>query len=208
MDVHILSDGNIVVFHDENTQRMTRVDRRLATLDSSQVRQMRLMDSGQRVPLLKDVLDLVHGEVPLLIEIKRVGKVGRLERSLMAALDGYRWPFAVQSFDPYSLRWLRMNAGHLERGQVSGDLRAHNMGRPTEFLRRQLLVHWVSRPTFINYDIRCMPNWATNRQRKKGLPILGWTATSFEEYAGARRWCDNVLFEGFDPIESAPAMNA
>ena len=205
LDIHILSDSNVVVFHDENTNRMTGIDGQLTTLDSKQIQRIRLMDSEQRIPLLNEVLDLVRGCVPLLIEIKSTGKVGRLEKSLVHALEGYSGPFAVQSFDPYSLKWMRINSGPVERGQLSGDFRHQKLPPHKGFLRRHLLMNWVSRPTFIAYDIRCMPNRATSRQRKKGLPILGWTARSLEEYEGALRWCDNVLFEGFDPINGAEA---
>ena len=205
LDVHILSDPNVVVFHDGNTNRMTGIDGQLTTLDSGQIKRMRLKDSEQRIPLLKEVLDLVRGCVPLLIEIKSIRKVGRLEKSLVRTLKDYSGPFAVQSFDPYSLKWWRLNAGPVERGQLSGDFRHGKLPPHKGLLRRHLLMNWVSRPTFISYDIRCMPNWATSRQRKKGLPILGWTARSLEEYEGALRWCDNVLFEGFDPIKGAEA---
>ena len=123
LDVQLLSDGKVVVFHDENTKRMTGFNRKIGDCDSHRISKMRLLDSDQHIPLLKAVLDLVKGKVPLFIEIKNKGRVGMLEKALFDILESYDGRFAVQSFNPYSLQWFRINAPFILRGQLSGDFR-------------------------------------------------------------------------------------
>jgi len=199
LDVQLLSDGSVVVIHDENTKRMTGVDRVVAVLDSRQITQMQMVDSDQRIPLLQEVLELVHGRVPLLIEIKNTGKVGKLENALLSTLSSYNWELAIQSFNPYSVRWFRVNAPLVERGQIATDFKNDNLSFYNKFLLKHLLLNRMSRPTFISYDVRYLPTWSTSRQRRKGLPILGWVVKSMEEHERMLPWCDNVIFEGFDP---------
>ena len=199
LDVQLLSDGSVVVIHDENTKRMTGVDRVVAALDSRQITQMQMVDSDQHIPLLQEVLELVNGRVPLLIEIKNTGKVGNLESALLSTLSSYNWELAIQSFNPYSVRWFKLNAPLVERGQIATDFKNDNLSFYKKFLLKHLLLNCVSRPTFISYDVRYLPNWSTSRQRRKDLPILGWVVKSIEAYERMSPWCDNVIFEGFDP---------
>ena len=202
LDVKILSDGKVAVFHDESIWRMTGLDREISGLDSLQMKQLRLLESDQHVPLLLEVLDLVRNEVPLLIEIKNFGRARKLEEALASVLMSYSGPYAVQSFNPFSLKWFKVNAAYIERGQIAGDFRDIRLPFFIKLPLRQLLLNGVSRPTFINYDIRCLPNRAVERAQRKGLPILGWTATTLNDYQAALNWCDNVIFEGFDPTQA------
>ena len=106
LDVQLLADGEIAVFHDSNTLRMTGVDTLITSCGAHQLRDMRLMGSDQAIPLLDDVLDLVRGEVPLLIEMKGFGSMGGFAKRILQKLEGYDGPLALQSFNPKALLWL------------------------------------------------------------------------------------------------------
>lgn len=193
LDVRLLGDGNPVVFHDDNTARMTGEVHELSSLQRDHLRDLRLLGSGQGAPLLAEVLEMAQGRTPILLEIKNDGEPGMLEESILSLLNTYQGPLAVQSFNPRSLRWFRINAQPIPRGLIIGRT-PHSGG-----FRKQLLFSRSCCPAFVNYRIGDLPNWAAARQKGQGLPILGWTAKSLGEYKRALKWCDNVVFEGFEP---------
>lgn len=201
LDVRILADGNVVVIHDANTHRTTGIDNPVSALDASQIKRMLLQDSDEHIPLMHEVLELVRGRVPLLVEIKNQGAVGELESALYEMLSAYKWEYAVQSFNPDSLKWFKENAPSVKRGQLSTKTKRADLSFYRRFLLGNLLLNRVSCPDFIGYDVRYLPNHAVTRQRRKGLPVLGWVVRSQEEYARVSKWCDNIIFEGFKPKE-------
>lgn len=202
LDVQLLSDQKVVVFHDMNAKRMTGLDKAISSSDSHMVEKLRLLGTDQHIPLLEEVLELVRGKVPLLIEIKNRGKAGKLENALSRSLSDYEGEYAIQSFNPYSLRWFRIHAPHIPRGQLAGDFRGEKVIFYKKFLLKNLLLNRMSLPGFINYDIKCLPHRVTEKFRKMNIPVIGWTARSHKEYACAKKWCDNVVFEGFDPTKA------
>ena len=83
LDVQLLADDEIAVFHDDNALRMTGVDRLIVNCEAHHIHRMCLQNSDQSVPLLDDVLDLVRGEVPLLIEMKGFGSMTLFGKTMM-----------------------------------------------------------------------------------------------------------------------------
>jgi len=200
LDVRLLKDSEVVVFHDKNLERMTKHQVMIKDSDSDQIHQIKLLESQQIVPLFSEVLDAVAGRVPLVIEVKNEDhRVGPLERALWQRLSSYKGKYAIVSFNPFTLKWFRKNAPVVIRGQLSSDFRGEDLPFYTKFLLRNLFLNFVSKPDFILYDIRCLPYWAAARARKKGLPLLGWTARSQEEHTKALKFCDNIIFEGYQP---------
>lgn len=187
LDVQLLSDGAIAVFHDDHLQRMTGADQPIFSADAQTIKDFRLLGTDQGIPLVAEVLDLVRGAVPLLIEIKNSEAPGVLEENLYRALRYYEGPYAIQSFNPLAVRWFRLHAPQVCRGQL---------------FRDSLSFGHIRELSFIAYDIRRMPNPELQSLREQGIPVLGWTVTSLEEYHRVRPWCDNVIFEGFDPPRS------
>ena len=199
LDVQLLTDGEIAVFHDSSALRMTGVDRLIVNCEAHQIRKMRLLDSDQTVPLLDDVIDLVRGEVPLLIEMKGFGSMGLFEKTIVKKLKGYGGPFALQSFNPRVLLWLKMRSPHIPRGQVSGSLEDVKLAWHRKVLVRNLLTNGFTRPHFISYEAACIPNMKRVRALRTKMPVIGWTVRSLEQYKRVKRYCDNIIFEGFDP---------
>lgn len=198
-DVHLLADGGLAVFHDEDLERMTGKSGHITSLTTPQIRTLRLLESDHRVPLLEEVLEEVDGKVPILIEIKNHSLFELLARALSERLRGYRGPAAVESFNPFALKWFSKNHAEVLRGQLSGDFRNESLALYKKFLLRRLLLNRFSRPDFIAYDHRCLPFPAVGRARRRGLPVLAWTVRSPEERDRVVPFCDNIIFEGFQP---------
>ncbi|MBN1225208.1 MAG: glycerophosphodiester phosphodiesterase, partial [Candidatus Aminicenantes bacterium] len=200
LDVRLLKDSEVAVFHDKSLERMTSGSGAIGEYDSTQIRRIHLLKTGQTIPLLSDVLEAVAGHVPLIIEIKNENhKVGALEKALRERMRSYEGKYTVVSFNPFSLKWFKENAPDVIRGQLSSDFRGENLPFYTKFLLRNLFLNFMSKPDFILYDIRCLPYWAAARIKAGGKPVIGWTARSPEEHIHALRFCDNVIFEGYTP---------
>ena len=198
LDVHQISDGTVVVFHDESLSRMTGNDGYLKFLTKNDLPMLYLNGTKETIPTLEQVLSLINGEVPVLIEIKNTGKVGSLEQAVIDILKKYKGQYAVQSFNPYSLGYFYQHAPEIIRGQLSGYFKDTKMSFMTKFvLKRMMLIKKVSYANFISYEEETLPNRFVKKFKK--LPLLAWTVKSQEEYMRVVKYCDNVIFEGFEP---------
>ena len=152
-DVHILKDGTVVVFHDDNLQRMTGVNKLLKNCTYDEIKNLTLQNTDYKIPLLKDVLSFVNNRVPLLIELKIDSKVGILESALMNILKEYRGKYAIQSFNPYSILWFKKNYPNIIRGQLSADFKKNKMFFLKKFALRNLDFNILTKPDFVSYAI-------------------------------------------------------
>ncbi len=197
LDVQLSADCKVVVFHDYNLKRMTGLDREVRDLAWSRLKELHLAGTGHGIPLFTEVLALVDGQVPLLIEVKNEGHVGRLEQAVVEDLKSYSGQYAVQSFNPFVLRYFREHAPGIVRGQLSGTFKGENLAFIKIFLLKYLLLNFLSRPAFVSYATGALPQWFAGRLRRKGLYLLAWVVRDVNEYAQAVKIFDNVIFEDF-----------
>ena len=129
LDVHLLEDGKVVVFHDDDLSRMTGVKKKIKDCTYEEIEKLRLKGTQYKIPLLSDVLDLVDGRVALLIELKYDRKVGETEAALMQVLRGYRGMYAIQNFSPRSLIWFKKNYPEVPRGQLASNFSKERMSK-------------------------------------------------------------------------------
>ena len=210
LDVRLLADGEVVVFHDQNLDRLTNESGPIAARTARDLAHVLLAGAATdddpnpadaRIPLLRDVLDLIAGSTPLLIEVKNEGEVGALEESVAALLATYRGAYAVQSFHPGTVRYWREHATDTPRGLLAGDFRDEKIDEQMRQRLRNMEFIDECEPDFIGYDIRLLPNDAVARAIARGLPVLGWTARVSSDAKNALTHCDNIIFEGFDATQ-------
>lgn len=194
LDVHLSSDGVPVVFHDDRLERMTGDARLVSEVASAELRTLALLGSGEHVPTLAEVLALVEDRVPVLIEIKQRGEPGALEAAVVDVVREHPGEIAVQSFNPYSLAYIKRVAPDLPRGQLSGSFAGEDLPAWQVFALRHTLMNWTSRPAFIAYELDALPTWGTSLQRARGRPLLAWTASTSEQYERAQHLSDGVIF--------------
>lgn len=198
LDVQLLSDDTAVVFHDDSLSRMTGNDGYIKFLTKEDLKVLKLSGTKEHIPTLEEVLKLVDGRTPLLIEIKNQFKVGKLEQKVIDLLKNYKGEFAVQSFNPYSLKYFKHHAPSILRGQLSGYFKGEKLSFLKKFvLKRMAFNKSVSEPNFISYDASTLPNRFV--RKFKTLPLLAWTVRSKEEYMKVIKHCDNIIFENFVP---------
>lgn len=199
LDIHILKDGKVVVFHDDNLKRMTGVDKDIEDCSYEEIKELNLLDTNERIPLFKDVLEVVNGNVGIMVELKNSGKAGRLEEKTYEMLKNYKGNFIVQSFNPFSVAWFKDNAPEIIRGQLSGFYKNNELSWIKKFLLRNFMFNWLSKPHFVNYDIAYLNKLPIRVLTSRNKVVFGWTARSQKEYDEALKTCVNAVFEDFDP---------
>ena len=199
LDIHMISDGNLIVFHDDNVERVTGVNMDVAELTIDDINELRLFNTSERIPLFKELLELVDGQVPLVIEIKDTSEVGVIEESLLSHLEGYNGDYVVQAFNPLRVKWLKNNAPHIIRGQLSGLYTDSDIGFFEKFVLGNLTFNFITKPDFINYEIAGLEKPIVKLLKFMGYPVISWTATDSETYCKALRLSENVVFERVNP---------
>lgn len=198
-DVHLSSDGKLVVLHDHNLKRLTGVDANVEESTLSFITSLKLFDTQEKIPTLADVLSLADGKVPLLIEVKNEGKVGELESKLLEVLKEYKGEFAIQSFNPFALAYFEKNAPQMTRGQLSGSFIGEKLPFYVKFILSNMLLNIKSKPHFIAYEATHLSKLAVKFRRIKKTPVLAWTIENEDEAATIGNSSDNIIFKFFLP---------
>jgi glycerophosphoryl diester phosphodiesterase len=190
-DIQPARDGIPFVFHDDRLDRLTGERGPFRARCARQIDQVTLAN-GETIPRLAEMLTLVAGQVPLLIEVKSSGRrIVRLCRAVAEALAGYGGPVAVMSFDPEVGHWFARHARGIVRGLVVTE--EGKSGRRGGIERHLSL--WRARPDFLAYDVRDLPSRFAASQRARGLPVLTWTVRDAAARAVAAAHADEAIYE-------------
>lgn len=204
LDVHLTRDGKVVVIHDNNLDRITGMKAAVEATDYDVLARLRLKDSDQRIPTLAEVLDLLSGNVPMVIEIKSANRTNDLEEKVLELVRSRDREVAIVSFNPISLKYFKEMAPDILRGQNSGlfrtgDLDSVELNYITRLALRSMLLNRLSRPAFISYQLEGISSLPVSVCRRLGIPVLAWTVRSPQDQERAREHADNIIFEGFIP---------
>ncbi len=207
IDVQMSLDGEAMVFHDYRLQRLTPERGVVRKLTAAELGAIELKGGGETIPTLLEILKLVAGRVPLLIEIKDQDgafgpNVGPLEQRVADLLATYVGPVAVMSFNPHSVRFLGEIAPDVPRGLVSFDWPREEAPTLT-YAQRVALADLIEFEqlgcAFVSYGAEAFPAKGPTRVRVQGFPVLTWTVQSALEEARTRPHADQITFEGYLP---------
>lgn len=195
LDVQLTDSGELIVLHDADLTRVTGAARPSTTLTAGDLPRTRLFGGDQHVPTLAQVLDRVGERIPLLIELKRGAAVHPLAlvRGVLEDLGHQRGQYALCSFDPGLLRFLRAERAGYPVGQISGLLR--NEGPVRRLAGRTMAANFLTRPDFISYELAGLPSRIVDMWRGRGVPVLTWTVKSAADERKARKYADNFIFD-------------
>ncbi len=204
LDLHLLKDGSLAVFHDGSLLRMTGREGRPEDLTAADLENYPLDGTAETIPLFSQVLDLFAGKAPLIVELKPVGSNhGALCAAACQMLDGYKGAYCLESFDPRCIHWLRKHRPDLVRGQLSEDF-VRNPKSPLPLVMKFLLTHllelFLIRPDFVAYKFADRKNLSVFLARKLwGAQGVTWTITRREDLETAEKEGWLPIFEGFLP---------
>lgn len=204
LDVRLTRDGEAVVFHDATAKRMCGLGVRIEASTLSELKTLRLGGTSYTVPTLAEVLELVDGASPLLIEIKGDGnKSERLCRRVAELLDTYPGAFAIQSFDPKTLGWFKRYRPRFARGQLVCPLksvRGRKHPRLAAFALSNMFTNVISRPDFISVNGRQIknPSFRICVALFKCRAFV-WTVRTPRQYRHVHGFGLFAIFENFNP---------
>ena len=186
-DVRLSGDGQVMVFHDHDLRRMCASALAVESTRADILAGQRLYDSGEHIPRLRDLLDLVAGRVPLLIEVKcRGGNTGRIAEAVAVALADYAGRVGVMSFEPGVAKWLARKRPGIRRGLVISE-------RASAFDRWRGIS--TSAPHFLAIDCGAISRIWVARQRQRRW-IYSWTIRTAAQRETASVHADSLIWEG------------
>ena len=190
LDVRVSADGKAIVYHDANLARFFGENTEVASLNADQLKQ------DYNIPQLSEVLELIGGRVPLIIELKCDGSDISVCPIAMDVLDGYEGAYAIQSFSPEVLRWMKKNYPNVIRGQISNGFMREGMVDVKYFIIENLLSNCVAKPDYIAYNHKYAGNLSLNICRKLyRTPTMAWTLRTSEEWSGCADRFDSYICE-------------
>ena len=202
LDVQLTKDGRVVVFHDYTLDRMCGCEGRIDDCTLEELQKLRLLNTNYGIPTLEEVLDLVDGNVPLLVEIKGERANDALCLAVARLLDDYEGPYLVESFNPLLLRWFKIHRPEVARGQlVTNLMKTRKDGNKlVNFLLTGLLLNFLSRPDFIACDVEHTggPSFYFCVRLFHAKQVY-WTVKSRDDFDAIREAEAWSIFEGFIP---------
>lgn len=208
LDVQLTKDNIPVVFHDYTLERVCGENRSVSQLIYEELSSYYLFNSSEHIPTLTEALQLINGQVPLMIEIKANVNYKEICRQIANVLKSYRGYYCIISFNPFVLEWFKQAMPSVIRGQLSTDFFKDRIsGTPTvKFMLTHLLLNCISRPDFISYNCKYISNPSLNICRSLfDIPIVLWTVRSEDQYAEISEHYNVIVFDSFIPeLETEP----
>lgn len=205
LDLHLTTDGRLVVFHDDTLDRVCGVTGRVDEKSYAELQQLRLLGTEERIPLFSEVLDIVAGKIPMIVEVKYQKNYPALCEKMMSQLRDYTGLYCVESFHPQVILWMKNHAPTVARGLLSDRYTEGegNMTRltPATWASQQLLFNWLTAPDFIAYNYLTAPRTRTLSLIRKvwHAPCVAWTVRDESKEPLALARFDAVIFERYRP---------
>lgn len=207
-DLQPANDGTPMVFHDDTLERLMTVSGKIAARSPAALAHLRYRRQDTGILTFAALLDLVAGQVPLLVEVK--AERGPPRRAFLEAIArtaaAYKGPIALMSFNAEVVAALSALAPKIARGLIVG--------------RHQVLRSWLARAgkaadgtalsrlldaaadhvSFLAIDVRLLKATAEWMERgQHDLPLFSWTIRTAKQRATAERYADAPIFEGYEP---------
>lgn len=201
LDVHLTKDRRLVVFHDDTLNRVCGVSGTPEGSTWEELSALSLSGTGEHMPLFHDVLQMVNGQVPILIELKLPTLDTTICSYVYEELKAYHGPYLIESFNPFGLRAYRKLDSSVLTGQLSERYPASlKMNALFKFLSTSLYENVISRPDFIAYNYKTPEplGFQLNRSLFRA-PIFVWTVRSQKDFDECRKLYDAEIFERFEP---------
>ena len=202
LDVQLTKDEVIVVFHDYSILRMCGVDRKVNDMTYEELCQYTLLKTNCKIPRFDEVLRVIDGKVPIIVELKLEYNYKRTCELVNAMLSKYKGVYCVESFNPLGILWYRIHNKTVMRGQLSSMfLRDKEVGNKfLFFLMQNLLLNWLAKPDFIAYNYKYRRSISFYMCSKIYRPYtFAWTVRSEQARHECEGYFEYIIFEHFCP---------
>lgn len=206
LDLQLSADGVPMVFHDDVLDRLTARKGAVSNHTAAELGRIQLLDAEDGIPTLTEILQIIDGQVPLLVEIKDQTKAmapveGTLERATAKILQAYTGDYAIMSFNPHSVALMAELLPDAPRGLTTGSYDPDTWGAeaalPHVDQLRQIADYDRTGASFISHEWRDLGRPRVAELKAQGADILCWTLRSPTDEATARQIAANVTFEDY-----------
>ena len=204
IDLQLSADGRAMVFHDDTLDRLTDKNGNVSDYTAAELFQIKVGSGQDVIEPLEDILRLIDGRVPLLIELKDQSRQlsqtdGRLEQATIDALSLYQGPVAVMSFNPHMIATMSKLSSDLPLGLTTGSFMDPTWGIDAERIAHlsQIADFDPTRYSFVSHFALELTAPCIQTLKERGAAIFTWTIRSPEAEAVARQTVDNITFEGY-----------
>lgn len=202
LDVQITKDMVAVVHHDYDLKRSCKVDKKISDMEYEELKEYRLYKSREKIPTLRETLDLIDGKVPLIIELKIPWNPGDTCIVASKELKCYDGLYCIESFNPFGLVWYKKHYPEIVRGQLSTNFNKEKMegSKMQYFILKHLLFNFHTRPDFIAYQYKYKNDLSFTICRKLyKTKAVAWTIKSQDDLNNSKDYYDLFIFERFIP---------
>ncbi|MBO6014493.1 MAG: glycerophosphodiester phosphodiesterase [Oscillospiraceae bacterium] len=196
LDVQLSRDGQVVVFHDAELERVCGVKGKVEDLTFEELQELQLLHTEEKIPLFTDALAVIRGRGPLIVELKNGKRNKELCEKTYEILKNYKGDYCIESFNPVIVSWFRKHAKEVFRGQLAAPVPEYEgeVNRFTAYLLSHTLLNFLSRPHFIAYKIGRRPP-SVRFSCALGAMNVGWTSHEVRNERGRAA----VIFEFYRP---------
>lgn len=200
LDVHILKDGTLIVFHDDTLKRCCNIDKKVKTMTYEEINKLTLFDTEHKIPTLEDVLSYIDGRVPLIIEIKTDKSARNICPKLTKLLKKYKGKVAIKSFSPFIIYWFKKHYSDIPRGLLAANFDTEKSFKIVKkIFLSSLLFMPLCKPNFLSIQLKMLKCKKIKRiKREQNLPVLGWTFKTKLDRINYEHYCDSYIFENVE----------
>ena len=195
IDLYSSADGVIFSFHDDNLKRMTGEDGYIYQKSASELLALSLNGTNEKIPTFEQVLNLVNGKVPLLIELKKQPDKTYVDK-VIKRLKSYKGEFAIQSFNPPYIKRVKKLAPEFCRGILATKTHGKHLPFVQRHIVKNMSLNFLIKPDFISYSFEDLP---LKKCKTKNIPLITWTITNQADYHKIKPFAKNIIFEKFIP---------
>lgn len=200
LDTQLTKDDVVVVFHDETLKRMCGITGNVRDYSYEELCKFKLLHSQEIIPTFAQVLDVINGNIPIIVEIKIYGQQIKVCELTNEILVGYQGLYCIESFHPLAVLWYKNNCPQIVRGQLSCNMIKKKDFQLPQIIVQSLISNFITKPDFIAYNHK--DKKSISRKLCKNLygnMSVAWTICSQEEMDICINDFDVFIFEGFNP---------
>ncbi|MGO1469182.1 MAG: glycerophosphodiester phosphodiesterase family protein [Tissierella sp.] len=205
LDIQVTKDKIPVIFHDKSLLRVCNLENKIQTLTLEELKKLKLFKSDQYLPTFKEILDLVDGRVPLIVEIKNETTDISELKYIASLLDTYTGIYAIESFNPLVLRWYKKNRPHIIRGQLATCSKKKDLSvckKVKDFILENFMTNFLSKPDFLAFNYKYKNMFSFNLCKILYNPITAaYTIKSHQTLKDNLDDFNIFIFDSFIPEE-------
>lgn len=192
LDVHLSSDGHVIVIHDETIDKMTNGKGFVNTLSLPELKSF-LIDAQYEIPTLKEVFDLVNKKCLINIELKNADTLTKVVALIHEYVSGKNWKyehFIVSSFDWRALQEVH----HLDSKIPIGVLTETDLDLAVAFAE-------TIKAKTIHPHYHLLNEENVQAIQKKGFLVLPWTVNIEEDIQKIKNYnVDGIITDFPDKV--------